>query len=72
MPALNVTVAHYVKSDELVALEAIDAKNAELRARNAERLAAAKLAMGEKYVLHPAHSPKKNDYKAVLQHVEKS
>ena len=57
-------------SDEMDALQAIDAKNAELMARNKERLDAVKLAMGTKYVLHPANSPKKQEYKAVLQHAQ--
>ena len=60
--------AQAIKSDELIALEEIDKANLLLRTRNAERLAAAKLAMGEKYVLHPANSPTKHAYKAVLQH----
>ena len=71
MPELKISVAHHVKSEELIALGEIDVRNAELRARNAERLVAAKLAMGSKYVLHPANSPVKTEYKAVLQHVEK-
>lgn len=59
-------------SDEIVALKSLDACNAELRARNEARITAAKEAMGTKYVLHPANSPSKNTYKAVLQHGKES
>lgn len=45
-------------SDQLNALREIDNVNADLRARNLVRLAAAKEALGEKYILHPVHSPK--------------
>jgi hypothetical protein len=55
-------------SSELEALKAIDNATAELRQRNAARLVEAKLAMGTKYVLHPANSPTKHAYKTVLQH----
>ena len=55
-------------SDELDALKTVDQLNAELRGRNAARLVEAKAAMGAKYVLHPANSPKKTAYQAVLQH----
>lgn len=61
-------IEHQLTSDELLALREVDAKNSELRARNEARLAEAKAAMGTKYILHPANSPSKNDYKAVLQH----
>ena len=57
-------------SDEILALRAIDERNAELRARNAERLALAKAALGTKYVLHPDNAPKRQEYKAVLQHAQ--
>ena len=57
---------NFLVSDELLALRAIDAVNAELRARNEARLAAFKVSMGEKYVLHPANSPQKNKYRTVL------
>lgn len=40
----------------LEALKRIDVANAELAARNAERLAAAKQAMGRKYLLHPENA----------------
>ena len=40
----------------LKALQAVDAANQELRLRNAERLAAAKEAMGRKYLLHPENA----------------
>lgn len=57
-------------ASELIALRAIDAVNAELRARNEERLKAVKEAMGERYVLHPANSPKKQSHKGVLDKKE--
>ena len=56
----------FLVSDEMVALRAIDQRNAELRARNEMRLAELKQSMGEKYVLHPANAPQKNNYRAVL------
>jgi hypothetical protein len=53
-------------SDQLDALKAIDARNAELRARNEQRLADMKAWLGTKYVLHPANSPKRQEYRTVL------
>ena len=61
-----VSQENFLVSDELLALRAIDAVNADLRARNEARLAAFKVSMGEKYVLHPANAPQKNNYRAVL------
>lgn len=55
-----------IVADELLALRAIDAANAELRARNEARLIEAKIALGEKYVLHPCHSPLKMAHRNVL------
>lgn len=57
---------NFLVSDEILALRAIDQRNAELRARNEARLAAFKVSMGEKYVLHPANAPRKNNYRTVL------
>ena len=59
-------------SDEIVALKCVDAVNADLRARNEQRLYEVKKSMGAKYVLHPDNSPKKNEYKAVLQHTDRA
>lgn len=61
---------HKLTSDEIFALRTIDQRNAELRARNAERLATAKAALGTKYVLHPDNAPKRQGYKAVLSHAQ--
>lgn len=57
-------------SSEILALREVDAKNAELRARNKERLVAAKAALGTKYLLHPDNAPEKTEYRAVLQHAQ--
>ena len=57
---------NFLISDEMLALRAIDQRNAELRARNEMRLAQVKLNMGEKYVLHPTNAPRKNNYRTVL------
>ena len=43
-------------SDEMHALHEIDVVNADLIARNQERLTAAKEALGEKYCMHPANA----------------
>lgn len=60
------TQENFLISDEMLALRAIDQRNAELRARNEMRLAQVKINMGEKYVLHPANAPRKNNYRTVL------
>lgn len=60
------TQENFLVSDEMLALRAIDQRNADLRARNEARLAVFKVSMGEKYVLHPANAPQKNNYRTVL------
>lgn len=60
------TQENFLVSDEMLALRAIDQRNADLRARNEMRLAQVKTNMGEKYVLHPANAPRKTNYRAVL------
>jgi hypothetical protein len=57
-------------SDEIFALREVDAKNADLRARNEARLAEVKAAMGSKFLLHSDNAPVKHEYKAVLQHAQ--
>lgn len=55
-----------ILSSEFLALRALDDMNAELRARNEVRLAEAKIALGTKYLLHPANSPQRTEYRNVL------
>jgi hypothetical protein len=54
-------------SDRYQMLHALDQDNLALRARNDVRLAAAKLALGDRYVLHPSHAPVKSAYTPVLK-----
>ena len=55
-------------AEEMIALRAIDAANAELRARNEARLFEFKESMGTKYLLHPDNAPKRQEYVHVLSH----
>ena len=55
-----------IMADELHALRAIDVANSELRGRNEARVAAIKVSMGAKYLLHPDNAPKKVAHKGVL------
>lgn len=56
-------------SEEFVAMRAVDQATAELRARNAQRVAEMKAKMGRKFVLHPDNAPRKSKYKKVLRGV---
>ncbi len=55
-----------IMADELHALRTVDELNADLRARNEARVAAIKVSMGAKYLLHPDNAPKKVAHKGVL------
>lgn len=63
---LQAITSRPILANELLALRAIDAVNAELRARNEARIAEAKAALGKKYLLHPDNSPQKIAHRAVL------
>lgn len=66
---MKAIVQRPIVSEELAALREIDVLNAELRARNELRLAEVKIAMGTKYLLHPANAPKRNAHHNVLDRV---
>lgn len=57
---------HNLTAPQLQALRELDARNAELRDRNAKRLADFKEMMGTRWVLHPDNAPKKVAYRPVL------
>lgn len=63
---LQAVTSRPILADELLALRAIDAVNADLRARNEARVAEAKAALGKKYLLHPDNSPQKIVHRNVL------
>lgn len=52
-------------SNRLKTFMAIDEQSAELRARNEERLKAAKEAMGTKWLLHPANAMSRAKFKKI-------
>ena len=52
-------------SSEIIALQAIDKVNFELRERNEIRVASCKARLGERYLLHPMHSPSRTPHRFV-------
>lgn len=66
MDVSQVVPRHDITSSGLKALRELDAKNAELRARNEMRIEQFKLSMGKRWVLHTDNAPEKTAYKAVL------
>lgn len=63
-----VIIQQSIISDCIAGLRAIDEANKELRERNERRVAAVKVRMGRKYLLHPDNAPKKQAYVTVLAH----
>ena len=53
-------------SSDFTAMRQLDVATRELQERNAARVAAFKLAMGKKFVLHPANAPKRKRVKSIL------
>lgn len=58
-------------SVKMMALQAIDEANKELRERNEVRLKAAKEALGTKYLLHPDNAMSKEKFRKISKVVTK-
>lgn len=58
-------------SNRLKTYMTIDAANVELRARNEERLKAAKEAMGKKWLLHPENAMSREKFRKIEKVVSK-
>lgn len=57
-------------SNRLKTFMSIDTSNAELRARNEERLKAVKEAMGKKWLLHPDNAMTKDKFRKIAKVTE--